>query len=161
MLDHQRPHHIAIASDDGVRATALMRLVWIQRRVYAAEDDRDPATPRRRADFVAAQRVAGVDPNPDDVTSSYSLEIERLERFINDARSAVRRRGGAAKDEHPPRGDHSDPKDRWLGLTKCTVIAPDPKGMHRRTERKMLERNTDRHRHAPARQLVCSRKFGG
>src|SRR6185503_17096368 len=38
MIDHQRPDHVAVAADDGVRAATLMRLMWIQRGVNATVD---------------------------------------------------------------------------------------------------------------------------
>jgi hypothetical protein len=44
------------------RAPELMRLVWIQRGVYAAEHDGRASRARTRADLVAAKRVTGVNP---------------------------------------------------------------------------------------------------
>jgi hypothetical protein len=105
VFDHDRPHHIAVAPDDGVGPAQLMRLVWIQRGVDAAEDDRRSPGPRGGADLVPAQRIARVDSNPHDVTRLDRVEVEGLERLIHDVGPSVGRRGGGAQDEQPPRRD--------------------------------------------------------
>ena len=43
-----------------------------------------PRARARRADLVAAQRVAGVDADADDVAGLTGVEIERLERLVDD-----------------------------------------------------------------------------
>ena len=62
------PCAVTIASDHGVRATELARLVRIQRCVDAAEHDIRACCPGRGADFVATECVACVDADTDDVT---------------------------------------------------------------------------------------------
>ena len=107
-VDHHRPYHIAVAADDGVRTAEFVRLVWIQRGVDPAEDDRRTPGSRGRADLVAAKRIAGVDPDSDDVTGVDRVEIEWLERLINDVRRTVRGRRGRAEHEQPARRDHAN-----------------------------------------------------
>src|SRR4029079_11874151 len=62
------PDQIAITLDDRVRLALLARLVRIQRRVNATVHDPGAAFAHRPAHFVAAQRIARVDPDADDVT---------------------------------------------------------------------------------------------
>ena len=45
-----------------------------------------PRALRRGADFVAAQRVAGVNADADDVAGLDGRQIERLERFVDNLR---------------------------------------------------------------------------
>jgi hypothetical protein len=40
IVEHERPHHVAIALDDGMRTAETLRLTGIERRVNAAKDDR-------------------------------------------------------------------------------------------------------------------------
>ena len=89
VIDHERPDDVAVAADDRVRAAEFVRFVGVERGVYAAEDHRRAARSRGGADLVAAQRVARVDPDPDNVARLDVVEIERLERFVDDAWRAV------------------------------------------------------------------------
>jgi hypothetical protein len=116
MVDHQRPHHIAVAEDDGVRAATFMRFVGIQRRVYAAEDHRRPARSRRGTNFIAAQCISRVDPNPDDVAGADGVEIERLERLVDDAWPSVCRWSSRAQNEQPARRDHAHAEGQMAGV---------------------------------------------
>jgi hypothetical protein len=78
----------------------------------------------RSADFIAAQCISGVDPDADDVAGLDRFEIERLERLVDDAWRSVRG-GVAAPRTNSQRGVMTPtPKDRWLGLTRWTVIGP-------------------------------------
>ncbi len=108
MLDHQRPDRIAVAADHAVGAASFMRLVGIQRRVNAAEDHRRAARSHGRTNLIAAQRISRVDADPDDVAGVDGVEIERLERFIDDAWPSVCGRCGRAQDEQPARRDHTN-----------------------------------------------------
>ena len=76
-----------------------------------------------RADFVAAQRVAGVNPDPDDVAGVDGFEIEWFERFVDDAWPPVGGRCGRGQHEQPARRDHAYAEGQWLGLTRWTVIS--------------------------------------
>ena len=48
----------------------------------ATKDDGRPAIPRECADLVAAKRVAGVNPDPDNVAGVHAADVERLECFV-------------------------------------------------------------------------------
>ena len=53
----------------------------------AAEDDPGAALARRASDLVAAQGVAGVDADADDVAGRDGRQVERLERLVDDCGS--------------------------------------------------------------------------
>ena len=84
ILEHGRPHDIAVALDDAVRAAAFVGLVRIECGVDPAEDDPRATGPRFRADRVPAQGVAGVNPDPDNIASLDPCEIDRIDCFINE-----------------------------------------------------------------------------
>ena len=54
ILEHARPHHVAISLDDAVRGTSLVRLFREQRRVDTAEDDPGASPPGLHTDRVPA-----------------------------------------------------------------------------------------------------------
>jgi hypothetical protein len=56
----------------------LVCLIGVQRRVDATEDNRRASLPGEGTDFVAAKRVAGVNPDADHVGRLYAGNIERL-----------------------------------------------------------------------------------
>jgi hypothetical protein len=89
VVQHARPHHVAIAFDDGVRTTETLRLAGIERGVNATEDDRRPSVSRKRANLVPSKRVAGVNPYSDDVARLDTADVERFECFVRNARSAM------------------------------------------------------------------------
>ena len=66
-VDDDRPDAVAVALDDRVRAAELERFFGIQRGVDAAVNDLRAALARQPSDLVAAQGVAGVDADADDV----------------------------------------------------------------------------------------------
>ena len=99
VVQHERPHHITIAFDHGVRAAETLRLAGIKCRVNATKDDGRPAIPRERADLVAAKRVAGVNPDPDNVAGLHAADVKRLECFVRYAPA-----GGRVKWESRRRG---------------------------------------------------------
>ena len=64
--------------------------------------------PRSRdlaSELVAAQRIAGVDADADDVARLHALQIERLERLVDDLRRAVAFRRRRREDVQPARRD--------------------------------------------------------
>ena len=67
-----------------------------------------PGLPGRPADLVAAQRIAGMDADADDVAGVEGAEIERLERFVGDDRVAELARGRGGDDVEPARRDDAD-----------------------------------------------------
>ena len=58
---------IVRASEDSCNNALCMGLVRIERRVNTAEDDVGAARTRKLPDFVAAQRIRGMDPDTDDI----------------------------------------------------------------------------------------------
>ena len=67
-----------------MRATEVARLVGIQRGVNAAEHDIGASGSRRGTELVAAQGVAGMDADADDVTLVDDGRVEGLERFVDE-----------------------------------------------------------------------------
>ena len=68
VIENERPDHVAVATNDRMRASELPRLVRIQRGVDPSEHDGCTSRSRLRADLVATQGVAGMDPDADDVS---------------------------------------------------------------------------------------------
>jgi len=116
MVDHDGPHDVAVAADDRVGAAELVRFVGIQGGVDSAVDDGRAARSQRDADLVPAQRIAGVDADADDVAGLNGVEIELLERFIDDARPSVLRRRRRAENEQPSRRDDADAKGQMARI---------------------------------------------
>ena len=88
------------------------------------------------ADFVAAQGVAAVDADPDDVARRDGVDVEGLERFVGDDRVAVGRRRGRGQHIEPARGDdgHSeremariDQVNTHPNTLRCSVVTPSMK----------------------------------
>ena len=77
-----RPHQIAVAVDDRVRAAVRSGFVRVQRRVNAAVDDERAARPRGISDFVTAMRVARVNADADDV-AGVDVSDSTVERFVD------------------------------------------------------------------------------
>ena len=118
--DDLRPDQVAVALDDRVRLAVLVRFVRKQRGVNAAEDDPRAALAREPADFVAAQRIAGVNADADDVAGRDHRRIERLERFVDDDGIAPLGSGRRRQDVQPARRDDATPNETWLGLIRWT-----------------------------------------
>ena len=84
------PDQVAIAFDHSVRAATLEGLFGIKRRVNSAEHHPGASLPCRSPNFIAAQRVAGMDANPDHVALLDALQIEMFQRLIADLGIAER-----------------------------------------------------------------------
>ncbi len=67
VVEGLRPRQVAVAFHHRVGAADLERFVGKERRVDAAVDHRRAGGARQAADFIAAQGVAGMDPDADDV----------------------------------------------------------------------------------------------
>ena len=67
-----------------MRAAVLAHFVGIERGVNAAEDDGRPASRAPAGRPIAAQRVAGVDADADDIAGRDGRRIERFERLVDD-----------------------------------------------------------------------------
>ena len=116
------PHDVAVAFDDGVRAAELVRFVRIEGRMDAAKNDGRAAFARLAADFIPAQRVERVDADADDVAGCDGVEVDRIERLVDDARIAVlagRRRG-----------EHVEPARSDDGGTKRDIAGIDEMNCH-------------------------------
>ena len=109
--------------DDRVRLPAFARFVGEQRRVNAAEDDPRAARARRLSDRIAAQRVAGVDADADDVARRDVVGVELRECLVDEERVAPFGAGRGRQDEQPARRDDGNPKRHSLGLTRCNANA--------------------------------------
>ena len=90
-----------------MRAAELVRLFGIERRVDAAEDDGRSALARLAADLVAAQRVERMDADAHDVAARNAVEVDRIERFVDDARVAIFARRRRGEHVEPPGRDNS------------------------------------------------------
>jgi len=76
--------------------------------MYPAEYDGGSSRACGAADLVAAQGVAGVDADADNVARADGARVERLKGFVGDSRVAERRRRGGGNDEQPARRDDAD-----------------------------------------------------
>ena len=76
IVEHGRPHQIAITGHDRVRTALRPYLVGEQRRVHATEHHERAARARGEPDPVAAQRVPGVDADPHDVAGLDGLLVD-------------------------------------------------------------------------------------
>ena len=76
-----------------------------------------PRSRAQPADLVAAQRVAGVDADADDVAGTHARGVEYLERFVADDRvAALRGRGG--QHIQPARRDDGHAERDMAGIDK-------------------------------------------
>ena len=118
VAQHLTPDVIAIAPRHRVRAAELDRLVRIERRVNAAVDDVRAALARRAPDFVAAQRVAGMDADADDVAGC-TLAGSNRSSVSSTMTGSPKRSGVAAASTKSQRGVMTAiPNDTSLGFTR-------------------------------------------
>ena len=87
-----------------------------QRRMDAAEHDPRTALTRHAADRVAAQRIAGVDADTDDVPGRNIGGIDLVERFVNEVRVSPSRPGRGGQHVQPARGNDRDAEHRVAGV---------------------------------------------
>jgi len=71
----------------------------------------DQACPPR-ANLVSPKRIAGVNTDPHDIPGLNALEVEGLQGFVRNMRTAVSSRRGPCEDEQPSRRDHTDANER-------------------------------------------------
>ena len=93
-----------------MRRAVRVRFIREQRRVNAAVDHPRAARAYGAADLIATARVAGVDADADDIARRNGLEIERLQRFIDDDRIAPGRSCGGCQHIQPSRRDDGHAK---------------------------------------------------
>ena len=99
-----------------MRAAKIPRLVRIKRGMDAAIDHHGAAFPRSPADCHAAQCVAGVNPDPDNIAGVNRVEVHLFQRFIGDDGVAARGRRGRSKYIKPSRSDHANSKRSVAGV---------------------------------------------
>jgi hypothetical protein len=100
------PHEIAIAFDDGVCVPVLQHFVGKQGGVDAAVNDPGALFAGNFADFVAADGVAGMDADADDIPLTDGRRVQEFQTFVNNDRIPPLRPGRACQDEQPTGGDH-------------------------------------------------------
>ncbi len=120
------PGEIAVAFDDGVCFAALERFLRKQRGVNSAVDDPGAAGARHAADRVAAQGVAGVDADADDVAGLNGLGHNLLERFIDENGISDDGGRGGGKHEEPARRDDRGAKGIVAGIDEMNAQADQP-----------------------------------
>ena len=118
VLEDLGPGEVSVAADDGVGGAVGEGLVGVERGVDAAEDDPGAALAGDAADFVAAERVEGVDADADDVTGLDGLWVDLLEGLVDEFRVAEAFRGGAGEDKHPPWSDDCNAEGAFAGVHK-------------------------------------------
>jgi hypothetical protein len=87
VVDDGRPDGIAVPADNSVCTSECMGLGRIERRVNTAEDNVGAALTRELSDFVAAQRIPGMDPDSDDIARSQLRGVKGIQRFVSDDRA--------------------------------------------------------------------------
>jgi len=102
------PGSIAITFNDGVCASEFVRLVRVKGCVNSTENHKCPLLASQSADFIAAQCIARVNSNSNNVLSRNASDIQLLQRFVNDYRIA--KAGWCRSGEHiePARRDDAD-----------------------------------------------------
>ena len=97
--DHLGPDHVAIALDDSVAFSLLQSFFGKESGVYSAVSDPGAAGARQLADRIAAEGVAGMDADANDVACMDGGGIDLLEAFVNQVKGAGRWRSGCGKNE--------------------------------------------------------------
>ena len=121
VVDDLAPHHVAVALGDRVRAAELVRLLRVERGMNAAEHDPGAALAREPADFVAAQRVSGVDADADHVAGLDPLGVEHLQRFVSDDGVAEVSRRRSRQHVKPARRDDADAEREMAGIDEVNA----------------------------------------
>ena len=108
VLERPSPGQIAVTLDDGVGATEFVGLLREERGVDATVDHGRAGLPRQTTNLIAAERVARVDADADDIASDDGRRVQWLERFVGDDRVAVVPRRRLRQYVQPPRRDDAD-----------------------------------------------------
>jgi hypothetical protein len=113
-----------------VRATERARLVGKERGMDAAEHDIRTCRTRRDADLVAAQRIAGVDADANDVARRDDSCVEALEGLVDQTGLTESDRRCRGQHIEPARGNNADTERHMTGIDKVnghpydTMTAP-------------------------------------
>ncbi len=93
-----------------MRAAVLVDFVRKQRGVNAAEDDPGAARAREPSNLVSPKRVPRVDPDADDVALRDFVQIDGIQRFVDEMGVAPLRAGRRREDVKPARSDDGHPE---------------------------------------------------
>ena len=130
VVEDDGPDRVPVPSDDGICAAEVLRFLWIQSGVYPAEHDRCAPGFDVLTDFVAAKRIARVDPDADDVTGPHAAHLERLQGFIGDLRPSMGCRRCRGEDEQPTRCDDADSEREMARIHQMhSHIVPSPRAV--------------------------------
>ena len=110
VVDGFSPGDVSVSGDDGVGLAEVEALFGEERGVDAAVDDPGSALAGHASDRVAAEGVAGVDADTDDVAGSDAFRDDLLEGFVDQDGVASDGGGGRGEDKKPAGGDHSRTK---------------------------------------------------
>ena len=125
VLQRHRPRLLAITSHDGVGTTNVARFIGIEGRVDSSIHNVGASLAGGSADLVAPECVACVDADADDVTRLDRVEVERLERFVDESRLSVQRRRRRREDIQPSRRDDANAKRDVAWIDKVDGHAAD------------------------------------
>ena len=116
VLDNARPNQIAVAANNRVSAANFMSFIRKKRGVNPSKNDPRTASARFSPNFVASKRVAGVQPNTNDIASLNGCRVNRLKRLIDDQRVSPHPRSSCGKNIQPPGSDNSHTKRHMAGI---------------------------------------------
>lgn len=102
------PGSIAVTFNYSMCASEFVSLLRIKCCVNSTEDHKCPLFASQPADFIATQRIAGVNSNSNNIPSCNTSDIQLLQCFVNDYRIA--KAGGCSSGEHiePARRDNAN-----------------------------------------------------
>ncbi|WP_433984761.1 hypothetical protein RBB78_09865 [Tunturiibacter empetritectus] len=110
------PGYVAVAFDYGVGFAALECFFGEEGGVDAAVDDPGSAFAGDAADLVAAEGVAGVDADADDVAGLDGVGDDLFDGFVDEDGVACEGGCGGGEDEEPTGCDYSGPKRVVAGI---------------------------------------------
>jgi hypothetical protein len=115
------PGDVAVAFDYGVGVSAFEGFFGEEGGVDAAVDDPGSALAGDAADFVAAEGVAGVDADADDVAGLDGFGDDLFDGFVDEDGVACGGGCGGGEDEEPTGGDDGGAKGVVAGIYKMNA----------------------------------------
>src|SRR5678815_5171699 len=103
-----------------------MSLIRKERGMDASKDNPRTASTSLFPNFVASERVAGVQSNAYDVAGLNGGDVNRLKRFIDDERVSPHPRSSCSKDIQPSWSNNSHTKRHVAGVDKMDTHARPP-----------------------------------
>ena len=109
-----------------MRFAQVKGLLGKQRGVNAAVDHPGAPRPRHAPHFIAAQCVAGVNADADNVAACDALRLNLLQRFVDQHGIARNRRGGRRQHKQPSRRDDRRPERivAWIDQMNAHLSQP-------------------------------------